>query len=120
MKKRTKISLRTKIYLTIVGLLALTGMLYASNPIPFTGSPLKPRVWPLPRIYFFVSEYCDKNIDGVDCNGESPRCSQQFRGFGPALKNTWLSFQCSPPRPGSPRATFTSQKAIWFLESILC
>ena len=32
MKKRTKISLRTKIYLTIVGLLALTGVLYAANP----------------------------------------------------------------------------------------
>ena len=36
MKKRTKITLRTKIYLTIVGLLALTGILYAANPIPFS------------------------------------------------------------------------------------
>ena len=36
MKKRTKISLRTKIYLTIVGLLALTGVFYASNPVPFS------------------------------------------------------------------------------------
>ena len=35
MKKRTKITLRTKIYLTIVGLLALTGVLYASNPSVF-------------------------------------------------------------------------------------
>ena len=32
MKKRTKITLRTKIYLTIVGLLALTGVFYAANP----------------------------------------------------------------------------------------
>src|SRR4029078_1820103 len=35
MKKRTKVSLRTKIYLTLVGLLALTGVLYASNPSVF-------------------------------------------------------------------------------------
>ena len=32
MKKRIKITLRTKIYLTIVGLLALTGVFYAANP----------------------------------------------------------------------------------------
>ena len=32
MKKRTKITLRTKIYLTIVTLLALTGIFYAGNP----------------------------------------------------------------------------------------
>ena len=38
MKKRTKITLRTKIYLTIVGLLALTGVLYAATPIFFTNS----------------------------------------------------------------------------------
>ena len=35
MKKRIKITLRTKIYLTIVALLALTGIFYAANPIPF-------------------------------------------------------------------------------------
>ena len=43
MKKRTKITLRTKIYLTIVGLLALTGVLYAANPIFFTQCPLSHR-----------------------------------------------------------------------------
>ena len=31
-----KITLRTKIYLTIVGLLALTGIIYAANPMPFS------------------------------------------------------------------------------------
>ncbi len=36
MKKRTKITLRTKIYLTIVLLLSLTGVFYAANPVPFT------------------------------------------------------------------------------------
>ena len=39
MKKRTKISLRTKIYLTIVGLLALTGIIYAANPVTFSTFP---------------------------------------------------------------------------------
>ena len=51
MKKRTKITLRTKIYLAIVGLLALTGVLYASNPVQFTGGPIVPRAWPLRRIF---------------------------------------------------------------------
>ena len=39
MKKRTKITLRTKIYLTIVALLALTGVFYAANPTFFTNVP---------------------------------------------------------------------------------
>jgi len=39
MKKRTKITLRTKIYLTIVGLLALTGIIYAANPVTFSVFP---------------------------------------------------------------------------------
>ena len=51
MKKRTKITLRTKIYLTIVGLLALTGVLYAANPIPFSLVSPFPRAWPLRRIF---------------------------------------------------------------------
>src|SRR4029077_2615887 len=38
MEKGTKISLRTKIYLTIVGLLALTGVFYAANPAPFASN----------------------------------------------------------------------------------
>ena len=36
MKKRTKITLRTKIYLTIVALLALTGVIYAASPSFFS------------------------------------------------------------------------------------
>src|SRR5437762_3672295 len=36
MKKRTKITLRTKIYLTIVALLALTGIIYAATPVTFS------------------------------------------------------------------------------------
>src|ERR1700757_537702 len=36
MKKRTKISLRTKIYLTILGLLVMAGIIYAANPVTFS------------------------------------------------------------------------------------
>ncbi len=39
MKKRTKISLRTKIYLTIVGLLAMAGIIYAATPFQFSTFP---------------------------------------------------------------------------------
>src|ERR1700745_3633703 len=35
MKKRIKISLTTKIYLTIVGLLARAGSIYGANPVAF-------------------------------------------------------------------------------------
>jgi hypothetical protein len=39
MKKRTKVSLRTKIYLTIVALFALTGIIYSANPVIFSTFP---------------------------------------------------------------------------------
>jgi hypothetical protein len=69
MKKRTKISLRTKIYLTIVALLALTGVFYASNPTPFTGQvPFPTGVAAAPDL-LLVTEYCSENIATVDCNG---------------------------------------------------
>ena len=72
MKKRTKISLRTKIYLTIVGLLALTGVLYAANPsvfvMPGNGvfRPISPAVT---QTHFYVSQYENGDVKTVDCNG---------------------------------------------------
>jgi len=68
MKKR----IRTKIYLTIAGLLALTGILYAANPTVFVSpghgvfQPISPAVT---QAQFFVSQYEDGNIQMVDCNG---------------------------------------------------
>ena len=71
MKKRTKITLRTKIYLTIVALLALTGVFYASNPSPFSGQvPFPTGVAASPDL-LLVSEYCSENIDKIDCNGNA-------------------------------------------------
>jgi len=81
MKKRTKITLRTKIYLTIVGLLALTGILYAANPFPFSSQvPLPNGVAASPDL-LLVSEYCTENIDSIDCNGNATLFAT-FPGFG--------------------------------------
>ncbi len=72
MKKRTKITLRTKIYLTIVALLALTGVFYAANPSIFVPPgngvfrPISPAVDPT---HFYVSQYENGDIKSVDCNG---------------------------------------------------
>ena len=74
MKKRTKITLRTKIYLTIVALLALIGVFYAQNPppshpVPFSGQvPFPTGVAAAPDL-LLVSEFCTDNIDKLDCNG---------------------------------------------------
>ena len=63
---------RTKIYLTIAGLLTLTGVLYASNPTIFVSPghgvdvPISPAVT---QTQFFVSQYQNGQIDTVDCLG---------------------------------------------------
>jgi len=72
MKKRNKITLRTKIYLTVVGLLALTGVLYASNPSVFVmpGSGVdQPIGLAADPNHLFASQYNDNQIKMVDCNG---------------------------------------------------
>src|SRR5438094_2664653 len=81
MKKRTKITLRTKIYLTIVALLALTGVFYASNPTPFSGQvPFPTGVAAAPDL-LLVSEFCSENIDQLDCNGTASLFAT-LPGFG--------------------------------------
>src|SRR5439155_16716620 len=99
MKKRTKITLRTKIYLTIVGLLALTGVFYAqfppSHPTVFTLVPPIPfptSVAAAPDL-LLVSEYCSENIDKVACNGTvslfatlpgNGSCQEKYMTMAPA------------------------------------
>src|SRR5437016_7047469 len=73
MKKRTKITLRTKIYLTIVALLALTGVFYAqfppSHPTPFSGQVPFPTAAAAAPDLLFVNEYCGENVFQLDCFG---------------------------------------------------
>ena len=103
MKKRTKITLRTKIYLTIVGLLALTGVFYAANPTPFTGGvPFPTGVAAAPDL-LLVSEYCSQNIDTVACNG-AVTLFATLPGFG-SCQEKYLTI--APSQSGPPNNTFT-------------
>src|SRR6266446_8051317 len=86
MKKRTKFTLRTIIYSTIVALLALTGVFYAQNPppshpVPFSGQvPFPTGVAAAPDL-LVVSEFCSDNIDQLDCNGNASLFAT-LPGFG--------------------------------------
>ena len=98
MKKRTKITLRTKIYLTIAALLTLTGVFYASNPAPFVtpghgvSTPISVAADPT---HFFTSQYFDNQIMMVDCNGNGslfgtlpapipPQLTEKYMALAPA------------------------------------
>src|SRR6267378_1891035 len=103
MKKRTKITLRTKIYLTIVGLLALTGIIYAATPMPFSsGVPFPTGVAAAPDL-LLVSEFCSDNIDKVDCNGNASVFAT-LPGFGYCLEKYMATV---PLTSGAPNNTFT-------------
>ena len=91
MKKRTKITLRTKIYLTIVAVLALTGVFYAANPsqratvqksVAAPGAPDAPMSNPtvfatlegpngvaaIPGLVL-ATQQLSQNLSAIDCNG---------------------------------------------------
>ena len=63
-----KIPLRTKIALTIAGLLALTRIFYAASPTQFGSVPEPIGVATAPS-QLIVSEYCSQNLDTIDCLG---------------------------------------------------
>src|SRR5262252_7248663 len=69
-----KISLKTKITLTIAGLLALAGIFYAANPAPFgtVGDPMAGNV-PIgvaaTSSKMLVTEFTTQNIDEIDDQG---------------------------------------------------
>ena len=70
MKKKNKITLRTKIYLTIVGLFALTGIIYAANPFVFSTFPSLTGV-AATKTELFATGYFGGNEDiyTLDCMG---------------------------------------------------
>ena len=112
MKKRTKITLRTKIYLTIVALLALTGVFYASNPVPFTaGIPFPTGVAAAPDL-LLVSEYCTDNIDKVDCHGNVSLFAT-IPGFGSCREKYMAMAPSQSAAAGfTPRDVFVTQGAL--------
>src|SRR6476659_2875015 len=88
MKKRTNFTLRTTIYLTIVGLLALTGVFYAANPgkratVPKSvTAPDVPMAHPTPFAMLegpngvaaipgsvYATQQCSQNLSLIDCQG---------------------------------------------------
>jgi hypothetical protein len=114
MKKRTKITLRTKIYLTIVGLLALTGVLYAANPTPFAaGIPFPTGVAASPDL-LLVSEFCSENIDSVACDG-SHTLFATLPGFG-SCREKYMTFAPSQSAAAgfTPRDIFVTEGANIF------
>src|SRR6476660_2171851 len=89
MKKRINFTLRTTIYLAILGLVTLTGVFYAANPSPrdtvskSVAEPAAPLANPTPFStavplpigvaadpnHLFVTEYANGNVDLIDCDG---------------------------------------------------
>ena len=85
MKKRTKISLRTKIYLTIAGLFALTGALYAATPIFFNAFPQATGV-AASTSNFYATGWCDNNFYGLDCLGNRSVLASIPLGDSPCIE----------------------------------
>src|SRR3954468_24611637 len=119
MKKRTNITLSTKIYLTIAGLLALTGIIYASNPFPFSsGNPLYasgtwfPTGVAASTDQLLVTPFCSDEIDLVDCNGNATVFAN-IPGFG-SCREKYMTFAPSQSVAAgfSPRDVFVTQGAM--------
>ena len=118
MKKRTQITLRTKIYLTIGGLLALTGVFYAqfppAHPAPFaSGIPFPTGVAAAPDL-LLVSEYCSENIDKVACDGTHTLFAT-LPGFGSCREKYMTIAPSQSAAAGfTPRDVFTTEGALVF------
>ena len=112
MKKRTKITLRTKIYLTIAGLLALTGVFYAANPVPFVSTiPFPTGVSAAPDL-LLVSEYCNDEIDTIDCQGNVSLFAT-IPGFGSCREKYMAIAPSQSANAGfTPRDLFVTQGAL--------
>jgi hypothetical protein len=114
MKKRTKITLRPKIYLTIAGLLTLTGVLYAANPVPFSSGVPCPTGVAAATDQLLVTPYCADEIDQIDCNGNASFFAD-IPGFG-SCREKYLTFAPSQSAAAgfTPRDVFVTQGAMVF------
>jgi len=100
MKKRTKISLRTKIYLTILGLLTLSGIIYAANPVTFSVFPGLTGV-AVSKSELFTTGFADPNsgIYTLNCAG----IPTLYQASASAEKYIAIA----PAQAGPPNNTFT-------------
>ena len=93
---RIKFPPRTKIALTIAGLLSLAVILYAANPTPFT-TVNTPVGVAASRTDLIVTEYCGHNVDTIDCQGNVTHlatlpgvgnCKEEYVTIAPAQSAT--------------------------------
>src|SRR6266571_4144909 len=122
-----KIALRTTITLTIAGLLALTGILYAASSTQFSSVSSVTGV-AASKTDLLVSEYCTQNIDTVDCLGKISLlatipgpvgpCTEKYVTIAPSQsanagftpRDIFVTqgdqvYQIRPPGPATPFAT---------------
>src|SRR5215471_10654534 len=114
MKTRTKITLRTKVYLTIGGLLAVTGIVYAANPFPFSATvPLPNSVAASPSL-LLVSPYCSEDINQLACDGTSTVYAT-LPGFGSCREKYMAMAPTHSALAGfTPRDVFVTEGPIIF------
>src|SRR4029077_8977921 len=108
MKKRTKISLRTKIYLTIVGLLALTGIIYAATPVTFSTFQGLTGV-AVSKTEFFATGFIapETNVYTLGCNG-IPLVYQAAPGGEKYVDIAPAQAALAAPNPFTPRDVFVT------------
>jgi hypothetical protein len=111
--KMKKITSRTKIYLTIVLLLSLTGVLYTASPTFFTNVPFATGVTASPDL-LLVSEYCTDNIDTVAYDG-TVSLFATIPGFG-SCREKYITVAPSQSAAAgfTPRDVFVTQGAMVF------
>src|SRR5437762_5589737 len=111
--KMKKITLRTKIYLTIVLLLALTGVFYAANPTFFTSVPFATGV-AASQSELLVTPYCVDEIDTVACDG-TVSLFATIPGFGSCReKYVTIAPSQSAAAGFTPRDVFVTEGATVF------
>src|SRR6266513_1184120 len=104
-----KITLRTKITITIAGLLALTGIFYAANPTQFSSLPPIVGV-AVTKTDLIVSDYCSQNIDTIDCLGNLSLLATIPGPVGPCLEKYLTIAPSQSASAGfTPRDIFVTQ-----------
>jgi hypothetical protein len=106
-----QITLRTKITLTILGLLALTGMFYAANPTLFTSGVSFPTAVAGGPGDLFVTPLCSDEVDSVDGLGNVTLFAT-LPGFG-SCREKYLAIAPSQSVAAgfTPRDVFVTQSA---------